>query len=73
MNILGIDTATMAGSIAVITEQQLIAEITVNTKTEFPNHMPPAAGFLLSNASMASFPSSHPDPGLGGKIPPKAK
>lgn len=52
MNILGIDTATMAGSIAVITEQQLIAEITVNTKTTHTERLLPLIDQTLRAASL---------------------
>lgn len=52
MNILGIDTATMAGSVAVITEQQLIAETTVNTKTTHTERLLPMIDQTLRAASL---------------------
>lgn len=52
MNILGIDTATMAGSIAVISEQQLIAETTVNTKTTHTERLLPTIDQMLRAASL---------------------
>ncbi len=52
MNILGIDTATMTGSVAVITEQQLIAETTVNTKTTHTERLLPMIDQTLRAASL---------------------
>lgn len=52
MNILGIDTATMAGSIAIITEHQLVAETTVNTKTTHTERLLPMLDHTLRAASL---------------------
>lgn len=52
MNILGIDTATMAGSIAIITEHQLLAETTVNTKTTHTERLLPMLDQTLRAASL---------------------
>ena len=52
MYILGIETATMTGSVALITERALVAEETVNTKTTHAERLISAIDHVLAAAAL---------------------
>lgn len=52
MNLLGIDASTMTGSIAIITEQQLLAEVTINTKMTHTERLLPVIDQTLRSVSL---------------------
>ncbi|PID58932.1 tRNA (adenosine(37)-N6)-threonylcarbamoyltransferase complex dimerization subunit type 1 TsaB [candidate division KSB3 bacterium] len=52
MHILGIDTSTMTGSIAVISNDRLLAEYSVNTKTTHAERLIPSIDVVLRAASL---------------------
>ena len=52
MYILGIETSTMTGSVAIITEDRLIAEYTLNTKTTHTERLMSAIDHIVRSASL---------------------
>ncbi len=52
MIILGIDTSTMAGSVAIISEDRLLAELTVNTKTTHAERLLSTIDLVVKSASL---------------------
>jgi tRNA threonylcarbamoyladenosine biosynthesis protein TsaB len=52
MIILGIETATMTGGLALIDEGKLIAEYTLNMKTSHSSRLMPALDWILKDAPM---------------------
>jgi len=52
MHILGIDTSTMTGSVAILTEDRLIAEYTLNTKTTHTERLMSAIDHIIQSASL---------------------
>jgi tRNA threonylcarbamoyladenosine biosynthesis protein TsaB len=52
MYILGIDTSTMTGSVAIITEERFIAEYTLNTKTTHTERLMAAIDHIVQAASL---------------------
>lgn len=53
MHILGIDTSTMTGSVAIITEDRLIAEYTLHTKTTHAERLLTMVEYALQSASLS--------------------
>jgi tRNA threonylcarbamoyladenosine biosynthesis protein TsaB len=52
MIILGIETATMTGGLALIDEEKLISEYTLNMKTTHSSRLMPALDWILKDASL---------------------
>jgi tRNA threonylcarbamoyladenosine biosynthesis protein TsaB len=52
MIILGIETATMTGGLALIDEEKLISEYTLNMKTTHSTRLMPALDWILKDASL---------------------
>lgn len=52
MYILGIETSTMTGSVAIITEDRLVAEYTLNTKTTHTERLMSAIDHIVTTASL---------------------
>jgi len=52
MIILGIETATMTGGLALMDERKLIAEYTLNMKTTHSSRLMPALDWILKDASL---------------------
>jgi tRNA threonylcarbamoyladenosine biosynthesis protein TsaB len=52
MYILGIETSTMTGSVAIITEDRLIAEYTLNTKMTHTERLVSAIDHIVKSASL---------------------
>lgn len=53
MHILGIETATMTGSVAIVTEDRLVAEYTLNTETTHAERLMAAIDHLLQAAALS--------------------
>jgi len=52
MIVLGIETATMTGGLALIDEEKLISEYTLNMKTTHSSRLMPALDWILKDASL---------------------